>query len=213
MEQDKICQILSDIKIAQNNSLNSLTVSITTNATVRFTDRLVSLLQDCAKITLLLSVDGFGIHNDYQRTGSNWGDIAENLIYFDNIKFAKDMYCFIDPTISLLTVNSIPDLDQWVSKNLHNTGLEGRTLSSPAELCIRNLPQDYKKTLADRFSDWTPTNQWINGRVSKKLIFSDLACEPNTSIDKIRERISVLDKQRNEDFAKVDPEMYAAIFQ
>jgi radical SAM protein with 4Fe4S-binding SPASM domain len=63
-------------------------LSINTNGT-KLSDSTLKLLENRPNLTIMISVDGIGKHNDYIRSGSKWKDIEENIkkLKQSNIKF------------------------------------------------------------------------------------------------------------------------------
>ena len=213
LEQEAICQILSDIKSAKKDGLTRVGINITTNVTIRMSDALTRLLSECKDVVFFLSIDGYGKHNDYQRTGSCWDETADNLIYFDQLSLGDTVKRYIDPTLTLLTLNSMMDFDAWVYNNLKQTIITGRIVVHPVEFRICNIPREYKTRLIDRFSNWSPMGQGRFTNTCKNLILSDLKRDNQCSIQEIQTRISVLDKIRGENFSEIDAEMYEALFE
>jgi sulfatase maturation enzyme AslB (radical SAM superfamily) len=206
MEQHKIIEILQSIKSLQNNTLENLSIELHTNGTVRFNKELTMLISQCQSFNLVISIDGFGKFNDYQRTGFDWHKIELNLYYFNDENFCYRTNRRIYSTLTLLTINNYIDFYSWVANALPRFYANLSTITYPKELRICNIPHDYKQILKNRFSNWK------NGPVLN-LIFAELDLPCQIPRDEIQAYISTVDQLRNEDFSKVDPEMYAALFQ
>jgi sulfatase maturation enzyme AslB (radical SAM superfamily) len=204
MEQKRLIEILHDIKSAQRGTLSHLTVSMQTNGTVRFNDELAALLSECGAFELTISIDGLDTVNDYQRTGYDWDRLEQNLQYFNDTDFCANTRKQMDTTLTLLNINNYIKLYFWISHVLPNFNKHLTCITYPNELRICNIPHEYKQILKSRFLTW-------NGpRV--KIILAELDIPCMIPIEQIQKRIIELDLLRGEDFANVDPEMYAAIF-
>jgi sulfatase maturation enzyme AslB (radical SAM superfamily) len=209
IEQHQIIEILQTIKSMQNDTLENLSIVIHTNGTVRLNKELTLLISQCQSLELHISIDGFGKFNEYQRTGFDWHKTESNLHYFNDENFCNHTSRTIDSTLTLLTINNYIDFYSWIDSALPRFNKYFTTITYPKELRICNIPHDYKQILKNRFSNWK------NGpyRPSLNLIFAELDLPCQLQCNEIQAYISTLDQLRNEDFSKVDPEMYAAIFQ
>ena len=204
MEQNRLIEILCDIKASQHGTLNRLIVSMQTNGTVRFNDDFAALISECRTLELTISIDGLGKVNDYQRTGYDWDRLEQNLRYFNDTDFCAQTHRQIDSTLTLLNINNYPELYSWISAVLPKFNTHAVCITYPNELRICNIPYEYKQTLKSRFLNLS--NQ------HRRIILAELYTPCMIPIEQIQKRIIELDLLRGEDFANVDPEMYAAIF-
>jgi sulfatase maturation enzyme AslB (radical SAM superfamily) len=118
-------------------------LSYNTNLTV-LPEKVTSLWRHFRHVSLLCSVDGYGILNGYIRRPSRWSDIDRNLKLLDshfdewNIRWAV-----VSATIQIYNVLSIRDLFEY----LRNSGFSRLTplpqlvpLFTPRYLSIQSLP-------------------------------------------------------------------------
>jgi len=209
LEQDAIFEILNQIHAA-TGTVSHLHVILTTNVMVLFEPRVIEQLSRCLRVELQCSVDGYKQVNDYQRTGSDWKQVSENLSWYQ--EHSPDVF---DPMIltswSLLNAGSAIDLLTFVKDTLPRFYVWGHLVREPAYLDICNLPQDLKFKLRSKLDQWSlyDDTHWI--RHNKQVIISQLVLESKISPTDVMAKIAVLDRLRNEDFASIFPETHAAL--
>ena len=209
LEQESIIIILEQIKSVKG-SLTHMRVDLTSNCMVRLEQQLIDLLGQCKRVELQCSVDGFGKANDYQRTGADWATLTNNLAWYQ-----QHLPLIIEPMIltswSLLNVNSAIDFLAFVKQHLPRLYVWGHLVREPAHLDICNVPALMKSTLISRLESWTEYDNlhWVQH--NKQVIISQLMASAHMMSSDVLHHIARLDQLRNEDFAVIDPEMYAAL--
>ena len=192
LEQPTLLAVLNQI-LAARGSLSHLTVTITTNCLVLLNAELLELLNQCKLIDMQCSIDGFDKVNDYQRTGSVWSTILDNLLWYqDNLN--KNYYMVILTTWSLFNATNAKQWLTFVLENLHRYHVWGHTVREPAYLSIHNAPDNAKKLLADQLTAWVELDhiKWVLH--NKQVIQSQLAMDRTVPI-----------------FADIDPLMYSEL--
>lgn len=117
---------------------------INTNLTT-ITPRLKSALSRIKNLTLTVSVDSFGLANEYHRWPLKWSKFMDNLLYArNNLDCTIQLNSVVDAVtvINLARLVEIEHLaDQW---NLS-------ILSYPVALLVNNLPEKEKENIARQF--------------------------------------------------------------
>ena len=144
------------IKIGANNHM---TLFIITNGTI-FTHKIKQKFKKFKKTVFVVSVDGVGLINDYQRWPSIWSDVKKNIeIINDNFDMT------IMPTLTAINIIGLPHLRDFCDVNNYSFGnlnvvqhwpellpcnlpLKLKTLVSEEYRCLLDGPSDPKKLIA-----------------------------------------------------------------
>jgi sulfatase maturation enzyme AslB (radical SAM superfamily) len=209
LEQDAFKHLLRRIANDQHG-LGNLEVVITTNCTVLFDAEMLSLLDQCKSIEMQCSVDGIGTINDYQRTGTDWSVLLENLLHYQavlNHRYSLHMLT----SWSLINCNTAIDYMETVINILPRYVHWGHLVYDPAYLAINNVPDDLKTVICDRLAAWVTHDESMVIMHNKNIIISQLRQPSNVTPAEVLASIARLDQLRDESFAEVNPEMHAAL--
>lgn len=210
LEQDMIRELLYKVS-GLRGGLGKVSLSFTTNGTQKIDDSLMALLSMCEQVDMFVSVDGIGEINDYQRTGSKWEEVSENLHWYSQHAPAN-FKLHLQPLWTLLNVGNAVDLLGWVSSNLPRFSPTSAMLYRPAYLSVRNVPDALKKRYTERLIEFMSGTNDVNFIQSCKRLLAEMSLDSIVSIPEIRFRITRLDTIRGESFESVNPEMYMHIF-
>jgi hypothetical protein len=121
----------------------------------------MSLWQYFKRVELWCSVDGYGPLNDWIRYPSQWKTITSNLDRID--KSSDNIYSFVNMTISILNIEYIPELYNFITlQNYQKIGhwdanshipLALDLVYDPQHLNVRVLPQTLKNRITKKLSD------------------------------------------------------------
>lgn len=121
-----------------------MTMFVITNGSI-MTDAMIEMFKKFKKTVFMVSIDGVGLVNDYQRWPSRWQQIELNLL-----KLSNEFDVSVMPTVTALNLPYLHDLYQYCEdKNLviNNFSLVD---DWPALLPI-NLPEKIKQKVDPRF--------------------------------------------------------------
>lgn len=100
-------------KLSQKNP-QDISLIYHTNATVLPSDDIVEFWLKFKKVTIHLSIDGYGKINDYIRFPSRWQDIQYNIEKFSNYaQKIPSLYLRFLSTISVYNIWELDRLDRW----------------------------------------------------------------------------------------------------
>jgi sulfatase maturation enzyme AslB (radical SAM superfamily) len=208
--QKNIIEIINAIKNSQGNNLSNLSVTITTNGTILLCDSLMKLLEECKSIALDISIDGVEEVNDYVRSGAIWKNIYKNISWYQT-NCSNKFTLFLKPAWSIFSINNLEKTINLINSDFNRYKLKSQAVTEPKWQSIRNLPTSAKDKIYNQISKYqSTTDSFIKQTIS--IIAEELKLESNVPIVVIREKIKKLDIIRNEDFFKIDPEMYQLIF-
>lgn len=142
---DNFCGLLLERGHIQNTSL-----LLSTNTTVIPSEKIYQCLLNAKELHINFSVDGIGYINEYFRSGANFEQVEKVLEYFRNIKSLRNnkiTTTHIHTTVSVYNVNLLKDIEVYFDKNFPEYQQTHRLLYWPEQLCIKNLPLDYKEKL------------------------------------------------------------------
>jgi|TARA_B110000285_G_scaffold75636_1_gene87128 MoaA/NifB/PqqE/SkfB family radical SAM enzyme len=132
-------------EIANKNP--EMDLSINTNGSI-LTDKIVSALKRIKSVRLCVSIDGYGLVQEYIRHPLKWDKIEKNLKKLYELKSSNFFLTF---NITVQSFN-IFNLDVLLKKLIHNypqCHVNLSTLTNPDYLCIQNLPDAAKQSASD----------------------------------------------------------------
>ncbi len=137
-------------KLLANGHAENSNLLLSTNGTVIPSDNVYQYMLTAKELHLNISIDGIGHMNTYFRSGANFDDCLKVLDYFRNIKLLrgnKVTSTHIHTTVTVYNVNLLKEMEIFFNKNFPEYELSHRMLYWPEQMCIRNLPEDYKQQL------------------------------------------------------------------
>ena len=179
-------------KIMSNNHAGHICLNIDTNGTTIPTGNVYELLLNCKELRINISIDGIGHLNDYFRSGSNFDECLKTVDFFKNLKkIRKDNFTglIIHTTVSVYNVNLLKEIEDFFTKNYPEYTHTHRMLYWPDQLCIKNLPKDYKEKLISIVS--TFGNKYAD-------VLNELKSEGENLFDYFLDFHNTLDRVRNE---------------
>lgn len=183
-------------RITQSEYSRNVTIQITTNGSIINND-LLSELQKFKEVRIGVSLDDIGARLEYQRKGSNWETIRENVL---TLKSQDWIGLNIHPTINNYNIWDIDQLLDWA--DLHNIKTEINVLHGPERLCIKNLHDNIKTKIIEKHrSDHRLRN-----------VLNYLTQDRDLSVTDFILETEFIDNIRNEDFRKVFPEWSKLIY-
>jgi len=117
---------------------------INTNLTT-ITPKLKSALSRIKNLTLTVSVDSFGLANEYHRWPMKWSKFMNNLLYARNNLDCTIQFNSVVDAVTVINIAKLVEIehlaDQW---NLS-------ILTSPGALVVNNLPEKEKENIIRQF--------------------------------------------------------------
>jgi sulfatase maturation enzyme AslB (radical SAM superfamily) len=201
MEQEKFINVL------KRCDRKNLAILLTTNGTLTPNEELYSLLLECKKVSINLSIDAFGSLNDFLRKGSKWEKTVENMIWFDK-HFAQKMNIksvAVHSVASIYNLNQIDKLYIFIKNTFPNMDVDCVLADGPNWMMPRHLPEDVKIIIKNKLEELNNI-----GITSLSKIAID---ELNKSGDfrLFMKHDEKLNNLRNEHWKTVNPELYEMV--
>jgi len=179
----------TDISIAYNTNLSSLKIKNV---------NLLDEFEDFSKLTLTVSIDGWGKHNEYHRHGLKWNT------FLNNFKLAHKYIYNINSVVSIYSVYTIPDLLVTMDK------LQKEVTLNPVNnidnyISIQSLPRTEKEKIIKHYETYECSNV-IKDRLYDEIIKPMSMTDYSKHNDKFFKNTKILDKIRGENFPDVFPQ-------
>lgn len=152
-------------RIKQVRGLGDVRVTYNTNATVRVTDSVLKLWEECQLVELYFSIDDVEERFEYQRTGANWHQVQENLQWYYQNMPHNHMFK-INCVWSHLNLYYLKDLVNW-----HRDCFSANRFGDPTDLIFQrasgpfdvvNISSDLKRILLQKHSEYDQLLQLVN---------------------------------------------------
>lgn len=139
MEQQQFVDILKKC------DLPNLRILLTTNTTIIPGEELHSLLKQCKKVWVNLSVDAYGELNNFLRKGSKWEKVTEVIDWFA-ANFPGNAK--VHGIISIYNVNNFYELENYInSRHKGKVYCEWQMVDGPNWMQPANLPDPVKNVI------------------------------------------------------------------
>ena len=182
-----------------NNTLNKLSISLSTNGTTDLPEKLLDLMSKAKSLYFAFSIDGVGKFAEYFRSDTDWNKVENNIeLVRHKFKNCTNIKLAAQTTINMYNINMLLDIENYLSKKWPWLYQQKYALSVPEMLNPRNLPAEFKKIVSDRHNKNT---YWDNYIVN-------LLSEPSAeSFDNFIKWHKKLDSIRNEKLEDFNPEL------
>lgn len=159
--------------ICEKGDPSRIELEIYTNCSYIPSEKLIKNLSLFKEIHLNLSIDSFGIANDYIRYGSTWeGSSKQTVIksldfWLDKALKQKNIKLIMATTLSVLNIFDMPKMIEWWTKYYNDSGNEMYFESSdslleshrgffkfqvafdPSYISVSNLPKEYYSDISE----------------------------------------------------------------
>lgn len=129
------------------NNIKNLQLIIVTNGTVKPPPNVYQCMVEARELNLNISIDGIGHLNEYFRSGAKF-DLCVNTIRelrnLKEIRKEKPTRLNIHTTVSIYNVNLLEEIKNYFDEHFPEYTQSHRLLYWPEQLCIKNMPLDYK---------------------------------------------------------------------
>ena len=186
-------------KVKEVKGLSDVRVFYNTNGTVRVSDEVLKIWEECQLIELYFSIDDIGERFEYQRTGAVWKEVQSNLEWYSNSMPHNHMFN-VNCAWGYLNLFYLDELVDW-----HKENFSTNRYGDPTNLLfqkvtgnfgIDTIGADTYTALIDKFQNYPQLTKIVNG----------LVIDPTANHQKFWEKITLLDNIRNNSFKKCCPE-------
>lgn len=104
-----------DSLMSQSKDPSKIKLVYHTNGTKRPPEKVVEYWKQMDEIEIVFSIDGYDSVNNYQRIGSDWQTIQDNIKWYASLDI--NFHMRIHTVLSVLTVWSVDKLCEWAQKD------------------------------------------------------------------------------------------------
>jgi MoaA/NifB/PqqE/SkfB family radical SAM enzyme len=141
------------LKLAKEQGYSkNISVKFNTNGTIKLNQEKYDILKSFKHVNVSVSMDGINEHAEYIRTNVAWDRWIENLLEYKK-EFINHSNLVLDIaiTVSVYNVHIIDKIKDFFNSHGINSVLN--FLHEPDELCIRNLNQDVKDYIINKYTN------------------------------------------------------------
>jgi organic radical activating enzyme len=166
---------------------------------------LLELWKNFKKVNLWVSCDGYGKVGEYIRKELVWDDFNSNI---DKV---RSHISTLSVVVSILNIYNLTDLILW--SNSKNLFLYGTTLTNPEYLSCQILPTIEKEKIINHYKSFLQANKNTLNPIYIDYISDWLRFMKGTPSNReeleiqFKKTTSILDRNRNENFTAVVPEL------
>ncbi len=175
----------------QQGTLANLEVECQTNGSNFKNNQIVSLLHECKKVTIKISIDAVGKEYEYIRHPLKWKTIEENFEFLlKNFNFQVE----VGATIGIHNIDCLPDFFRWFQIQQQNFNLLDRVFGiNPVhkEFSFDNSTREMKNIWLEKLSEFSEYD-WAT-RASMMIENSSTASDNNIWVN----YLNTIDKRRN----------------
>ena len=143
-----------------NNGVSEkLTIEFNSNITV-IPPQAYDLWRHFKKVSIGISLDGFGEINDFIRYPSRWNHVEQNVSWLDELE-EQNIVLYIITSVSVLNIWHFPEFIEYLMRKNHNhIGLwqdriiNAHPVHKPPYLNINILGEDFKEQIRIRFEEY-----------------------------------------------------------
>jgi MoaA/NifB/PqqE/SkfB family radical SAM enzyme len=137
--------------------LKNVRLIYNTNATCRVSERVLELWSKAKLVELYFSLDDVGKRSDFQRTGSTWDQLVDNLTWFYKNMPHNHLF-YVMCSVGALNIYNLPALVDWKRNNFDQTR-QGDHIKLLFNMvngngAIDRVSPEFYKRLQDRFAEY-----------------------------------------------------------
>ena len=202
MEPERFCELLEAV------NLSEVELVVNTNGTVLPNPRLKALIEKCKQVKFLVSIDGIGLVNDWNRWPGKFQNIVEAMHvyetwwkYFDNITLKTHS------VVNIFNIFTMEDFINFMKKDFPNWTTSFMWVNNPGWQSIQSLPQEVKTKLINEFSGKDVGILKTSREDFYKLSIGYLKINSIVDWNDTKRRINLLSKERKLDINTMLPDL------
>ena len=206
MEPDRFCELLESVNLSQ------LELVVNTNGTILPNQRLKALIEKCKHVKFLVSIDGIGLVNDWNRWPGKFQNIVEAMNvyetwwkYFDNITLKTHS------VVNIFNIFTMEDFINFMKKDFPSWTASFMWVNNPGWQSIQALPQEVKTKLINEFSSKDVGDLQTSREDFFKLSIGYLKINSTVEWKDVKRRVASLASERNLDTKVMIPDLQKVI--
>lgn len=197
--------------LADKADVSNIAIHYNTNGTILPSDKILNeIWPQFKRVEIMLSIDAVGKKFEYQRHGSRWDTVVNNIERFREFDNIVLQVCH---TVNILNVLDICEFVVWAEQR--ELEIYFNMLYHPMHYNIKNLPLAAKQALLDRVEKMLAEHSFKYASAKQSLEqIQDYVDTPGVSQELIafKDVTHNLDEFRNEEFASTFTELYGYIY-
>ena len=142
-------------------------IGITTNAT-NASDKWFDSIDQIKRLDLVLSIDGTGKTQDFQRKGSDWNLVKRNIMKYKE-RFQKRDHTFLNIAVTASAIN-FPIIDQWWEEMMAlDIPIFFSQVNEPKHYSLKAIPSIFKEDMIEYLEDWKIKNPASDMSMAQKM--------------------------------------------
>jgi sulfatase maturation enzyme AslB (radical SAM superfamily) len=206
MEPDRFCELLESVNLSQ------IELVVNTNGTILPNQRLKALIEKCKQVKFLVSIDGIGLVNDWNRWPGKFQNIVEAMNvyetwwkYFDNITLKTHS------VVNIFNIFTMEDFINFMKKDFPSWTASFMWVNNPGWQSIQALPQEVKTRLINEFSSKDVGDLQTSREDFFKLSIGYLKINSTVEWKDVKRRVASLASERNLDTKVMIPDLQKVI--
>jgi MoaA/NifB/PqqE/SkfB family radical SAM enzyme len=157
-------------------------------------------------VEIAFSIDDIGKRFEYQRSNANWQEVCINLDRFRDLKECyKNIVLQVCTTVNVFNVRYLDQVAQWIDKNKESFNFVYWNMMHDAwYFSIATLPDDAKAAITEHLRSADVPTQYRE-EFDRIVDFMNTGASTDGFI--LRMKIADLDRKRNQNLRKVQPEL------
>jgi len=205
MECDRFCELLEKIDLSQCE------VIVNTNGTHLPNKRLRVLLEQCKQVRFLVSIDGLGSVNDWNRWPGKFSTAIETMHTYQSWWGEHENIILTSHTVvNIYNIFTMSDFIEYIKTTFPTWTMSFMWVTNPEWQSLRTLPMNAKKTLITDFSNKTVEDLKTFSKDSHdfyKVSIGYLQLSTDTKWESVVRQTRKLATERNLDIQAMLPEL------
>lgn len=206
MEPDRFCELLESV------NLSEIELVVNTNGTILPNQRLKALIEKCKKVKFLVSIDGIGLVNDWNRWPSKFQNIVEAMrVYETWWKDYNNIMLKTHSVVNIFNIFTMEDFINFMKKDFPSWTASFMWVNNPGWQSVHSLPQEVKTKLINEFSSKDVGDLQTSREDFFKLSIGYLKMSSNINWTSVKSKTLALAKERNLDISIMIPDLHKVI--
>lgn len=190
-------------KLVDNNIAGNIEIHYNTNGT-QWPEFAEDIWKHFKHVEIAFSIDDVGPRFEYQRSNAKWNEVCDNIEKFIEMRNRNNNITLqVCSTINVFNVYYLETVAQWI-QNQSFDYVYWNMMHDPDYYSISTLPSVAKQVIAERLRQADVSEE---DKLEFNLAIKFMNNGADSTGDRLREQIQLLDKRRNEKLSEVAPEL------